>query len=85
MRFEFMKTHSEKFPIEKMAKILGVSRCGYYEYLERKEGKRTLEKETLLSEIKRVHKTSKRRYGSSRIHAELKKQGSSSSRKRIGS
>lgn len=31
--------------------ILGVSRCGYYEYLERKEGKRTLEKETLLSEF----------------------------------
>jgi len=83
MRFEFMKTHSEKFPIEKMAKILGVSRCGYYEYLERKEGKRALEKETLLSEIKRVHKTSKERYGSPRIHAELKKQGSSCSRKRI--
>mgnify|MGYP002223852568 CR=1 FL=1 len=83
MRFEFMKAHSQEFPIEKMATILGVSRCGYYESLGRKCSKRTLENHELTSEIKELHKQSRGLYGSPRIHAELKKRGASCSRNRV--
>lgn len=54
-----MKAHSQEFPIEKMATILGVSRCGYYESLGRKCSKRTLENHELTSEIKELHKQSR--------------------------
>jgi transposase InsO family protein len=80
-----MKAHSQEFPVEKMATILGVSRCGYYEFLGRKCSKRALENQELTSEIKEVHKQSRGLYGSPRIHAELKKRGSSCSRKKVAS
>jgi hypothetical protein len=85
MRFEFMKAHSKEFPVEKMATILGVSRCGYYEFLGRKCSKRALENQKLASEIKEVHKQSRGLYGSPRIHAELKKRGANCSRKKVAS
>ncbi len=78
-----MKTHAKEFSIEKMAKILGVSRCGYYEYLDRDPCKRDVETEALIVEIKKIHKNSRGTYGSPRVHAELKAQGRLCSRKRV--
>jgi putative transposase len=78
-----MKAYHKEFNIEKMAKVLGVSRCGYYEYLNKVPSRRTLENQMLIEEIKKIHKNSRRIYGSPRVHAELKKQGKFFSRKRI--
>lgn len=78
-----MKAHSQEFPIEKMAEILVVSRCGYYEFLHRGPSKRALESQSLIEEIKKTHKKSRRTYGSPRVHAKLKKQGIACSRKRV--
>lgn len=83
MRFEFMKAHSQEFLIEKMAEIFKVSRCGYYEFLNRKPSKRASDNEVLIEEIKNVHKDSRGTYGSPRVHAELKKRGKECSRKRV--
>ena len=83
MRFEFMKAHSEEFPIGKMAEIFKVSRCGYYEFLNRKPSKRASDNEALIVEIKNVHKASRGTYGSPRVQAELKKRGKKCSRKRV--
>ena len=82
MRFEFMKAHLKQFPIEKMAEVLGVSRCGYYDFLRKGPSKRAVENQGIIEEIKKVHKKSRGTYGSPRVHAELKKQGISCSRKR---
>ena len=84
MRFEFIKTHSNQFPVEKMAKVMGVSRCGYYDFLRKGASKRALENQCLIEEIKKIHKKSRGTYGSPKVHAELKKQGISCSRKRTG-
>lgn len=54
-----MKAHSKEFPIEKMAEVLGVSRCGYYEFLGRKCSKRAQENQELVEEIKESHKQSR--------------------------
>lgn len=83
MRFEFMKEHAEEFCIEKMAKVLGVCRSGYYDFLGRASGTRVKENERLLKQIKAIYKSSRGVYGSPRIHMELKKQGEKCSRRRI--
>ena len=79
-----MKTFSKEFEIEKMAHILEVSRCGYYEFLNRVISKRNVENQELIKEIKKAHKDSRGTYGSPRIHAKLKKQRIFCSRKRVG-
>lgn len=66
-----------------MAHILEVSRCGYYEFLNRVISKRNVENQELIKEIKKAHKSSRGTYGSPRIHAKLQKQGISCSRKRV--
>lgn len=78
-----MKGHSKEFKIERMAKVLGVSRCGYYEYCSRELSQRMLDNQSLVQAIKKIHKESRRTYGSPRIHSELKKQGKACSRKRV--
>lgn len=78
-----MKAHAEEFSVEKMAKILKVSRCGYYEFLSREPSKRKEENKTLLKEIQEIYKKGRELYGSPRVHAELKKRGRSCSRKRV--
>jgi len=77
-----MKAHSKQFPVEKMAEVLGVSRSGYYDFLHKGPSKRALEDQGIIEEIKKAHKKSRGTYGSPRVHAELKKQGVSCSRKR---
>lgn len=83
MKFEFMKAHSQEFSIEKMAEIFKVSRCGYYEFLNRPLNKRASDNEALVKEIKTIHKESRQTYGSPRIHAELKRRGQKCSRKKV--
>ena len=47
MIYEFIKTYKNEFSIEKMAKVLGVSRSGYYEFMKRGKSARALENERL--------------------------------------
>lgn len=83
MNFQFMKKHSEEFDVGKMARIFGVSRSGYYDFLERKPSKRNLENQRLIKRINEIHTKSRRNYGSPKIHMDLKKEGESCSRKRV--
>ena len=75
MRFEFMKEYEKEFSIEKMARVLGVSRSGYYDFLKTEKSTRAKENERLKAKIKDIHEMSRGVYGSPRIHAEIKKQG----------
>ncbi len=83
MRFEFVKAHSHEFRVEKMAQVLGISRCGYYEYLKMVPSQRAVENQEFIKEIKKVYKSSRGTYGSPRVHAGMKKQGKACSRKRV--
>jgi transposase InsO family protein len=71
------------FPIEKMCKVLGVSRSGYYSWLKRKPSRRALEDKELMEQIREIHKKSKGTYGSPRICEELKKNYVHVSRRRV--
>lgn len=78
-----MKRYSAEFPIAKMAQIFNVSRAGYYRYIGKKMSERNKKNEELASKIKSIFESSRRSYGSPRIHAVLKNRGEICSRKRI--
>lgn len=78
-----MKSHCNVWRIEEMATLLGVSRSGYYRYLNAKPCQRQQGNEILLQEIKRLHRESRQTYGSPRIHAQLKQLGHQCSRRRV--
>jgi putative transposase len=58
-----------------MADLLGVSPAGYYAWRGRPQSERQQRRDRLLVEIAAIHERVKGRYGSPRIHAELKAGG----------
>src|SRR5215207_3924062 len=83
MRFEFMQKYEKELSVEKMAEVLGVSRSGYYDFLNRRESIRAKENKRLKAKIKDIHQKSREVYGSPRIQAEMKSQGETCSRRRV--
>jgi putative transposase len=71
------------FSIERMSKVLNVSRSGYYSFLRTALSNREKANATLLVKIKKIHKESRQTYGSPRIHAVLAAEGESCSLKRV--
>lgn len=59
------------FPVTMMCRVLGVSRAGFYAAEGRAPSERCRKKQRLLLEIRSIHKESKQRYGSPRVHDEL--------------
>ncbi len=78
-----MKKYQHKYSIEKMSKVLKVSRSGYYEWLDRKPSKRAIENKALKTKIISIYKDSKGRYGSPKITKELEDEGIKVSRPRV--
>ena len=58
-----------------MLEILGVSKSGYYNWLDRKPSNRSLQKARVIDAIKRIYDDSKCIYGAPKITKELHKQG----------
>lgn len=83
MKYEFMIQHENEFSIERMSKMLNMSRSSYYKFINAKSSSREQENERLLMKIKTIHKDSRSTYGSPRIHAELREDGETCSRKRV--
>lgn len=78
-----MKEHKEKYAASKMAKLLGVSRSGYYAWKKRKPSKRSEEDGRLIKLIKQIFKDHYGRYGSPRVWEEVNRHGWFVSRKRV--
>jgi putative transposase len=78
-----MQEHISQWSVGEMAKALGISRSGYYQFIKRTASKREQENECLLKEIKIIHQESRETDGSPRIQAQLRLQGILSSRKRV--
>ncbi len=71
------------YPIEKMCKVLGVSRSGYYQWSHGSCSNRARQNEFLLREITNIYEQSHCTYGSPRIHKELVLKGYKVSRPRV--
>ena len=71
------------FSIRAMCRVLEVSTSGYYAWRRRMISVRGREDEALRRKIRAIHDRSRHTYGSPRIHAELKEEGTRVGRKRV--
>jgi putative transposase len=78
-----MSAHQAVFPIATMARVLGVSKAGYYAWLRRSPSAHAAADAVLLQRIKTIHVTSRETYGVPRVHAELRAGGEKHGRKRV--
>jgi len=78
-----MSAHQAEFPIVTMARVLGVSKAGYYAWLRRPPSARAVADRVLMKRIRTIHVTSHETYGVPRVHAELRAAGQKHGRKRI--
>jgi len=76
VRFSFIAEQQAFYPVVALCRVMRVSRSGYYAYLQRLQHAPTaqeVEEIKLVTEIKNIHEESKKRYGSPRVHAELRR------------
>ena len=83
MSYAFIRGHVAAFPVRVMCEVLGVSRSGYYAWAGRPESARAAADRDLAAQIRAAHEASRGRYGSPRVHAELRAHGRRVGRKRV--
>jgi putative transposase len=83
MIYQFMMNHRGVHLIGKMAKLLKVSRSGFYAWEKRPQSAREAENDELTQQIKEIQGKVCQRYGSPRITAELKRRGRHVGRHRV--
>lgn len=72
MKYWFMDQHRSWHGVQRMCRVIGASRSGYYRWRRQPQSKRQKDNEKILKEIKESHKNSRRAYGSPRITEDLK-------------
>ena len=83
MKYAAIREHQAEFSVTLMCRVLAVSRAGFYASGKRAASARTKRDQELRSRIRAVHHHSRRRYGSPRVHAELRAMGERCGRKRV--
>jgi transposase InsO family protein len=83
MKYAFIEEYRYEHRIDRMCRVLDVSRSGYYRWWRQAETKRESEEKALLDRIKEIYKRSRGTYGSPRITAELKAEGIECSKNRV--
>ena len=78
-----MSVHQAEFRVTTMCRVLGVSTSGYYAWRSRGMSKRRRDDAVLTQRIEQIHRESRRTYGSPRIYAELREEGTRIGRKRV--
>jgi putative transposase len=70
--FSFIEEHRTRWPVTLMCEVFEVSTSGFYAWLARPESEQERRRQAILQEVRSIHLEVKRRYGSPRVHAELK-------------
>ncbi len=78
-----MKANQASFPVRTMARVLGVSKAGFYAWSERAPSARHMADGALLARVQDIHAASRHIYGAPRVHAALRAQGERQGRKRV--
>ena len=78
-----MKQWRLEYPVEVMARVLEVSRSGFYAWLERPPSVHALAEERLKGAITAAHVNTRETYGAKRLQAELHAEGFAVGRDRI--
>lgn len=83
MKYQFMENHQTSYPIEWLCQVLEVSRSGYYAWQKQQHEPESRTEQDLIRDIRAIHRTSRRTYGSPRITFELHQQGKVCNHKRV--
>jgi putative transposase len=83
VKFAFIDAEKARFTVERLCRVLGVSRSGYYAWRRRPVSQRAVEDCRLAVLVREAHERSRRTYGSPRVHAELRAHHVFVSRKRV--
>jgi putative transposase len=83
VKFAFVAAQLVAFPVAVICRVLSVSTSGYYAWTERGASERSRRDLDLGAKVRAAHGASKGRYGSPRVHAELRAAGEKVGRKRI--
>ena len=83
MRFGFIQTEKAMYPVRMLCRTFAVSSAGFYAWCRRGLSLRAQEDAALKVEIRAAHAASGKRYGSPRIHADLKAGDQHVGRKRV--
>jgi putative transposase len=83
MKFAFIAEDEVAFPVAVICRVLEVSPSGYYAWAKRPASARASRDEELGARVRAAHAASKGRYGSPRVHAELRANGEKVGRKRV--
>ena len=83
MKYHFMGEHRGIHSVERMARVLRVSRSGYYAWRNRGESDRDRSNRELSERIRRIQEKVKYRYGSPRVTAALRREGKAVGHNRV--
>lgn len=83
MRYRFIQAEKAAYPVEVLCRVLAVARSGYYAWCRRPLGARAQQNQWLLTHIRTCYQASRGRYGSPRIHHDLRAHGLRVGRHRV--
>lgn len=83
MKYAVIDAHLGELSVVRMCRALGVTSSGYYAWRRRPSPERTQRDQALSAHVRAVFNASKGRYGSPRVHAQLRAAGHRVARKRV--
>jgi putative transposase len=83
VKYPFIQDQRGQFPIAKLCAVLKVSPSGFYDWRKRTPSSREQENQRLLLELRLLEVAARHRYGSPRMHRELRDRGWWINRKRV--
>jgi transposase InsO family protein len=83
VKFAFISEEKVAFPVAALCRVLAVSPSGFYAARGRPRSPHARRDDKLTEQVVAAHAASKGRYGSPRVHAELKAAGERLGRKRV--
>jgi putative transposase len=83
MKYQFIQEHRPQFSLAVLCRMLQVTCSGYYAWRQRPRSQRRQQDEQLIIHIRAIYGQSRGRYGSPRVHQELRAQGVGCSEKRV--
>lgn len=75
MKYAFMREHRHEYTVEMMCRLLSVSKSGFYDWLDRGGHEVSPRRQAAQAAVKDVFEKKRKRYGSPRIHEELRNMG----------
>ena len=77
-KYLFILAEKANHSIRALCRVLMVSTSGFYDWLAREPSGRDRQDEILGTHIRAIHRASNGTYGTPRVHAQLRRQGSTS-------